>query len=75
VTNVQSGPQHGFQDTDSAPPLPTGCPSVVCIVSNQRIVIVPATLQTVFQAGGRITVHGDAQAYVNAGGTSAWDQA
>jgi hypothetical protein len=64
-----------FQDDYSAPPLPSGCPSVVCIVSNQRIVTVPTSLQTTFQPGGRITVHGDATAYVNAGGTSVWDQA
>lgn len=64
-----------FQDGYNAPPLPTGCTFVVCFVSNQRIVVIPATLQTVFQPGGKITVHSDATASVSAGGTSVWDQA
>lgn len=64
-----------FRDGYKAPPLPAGCTTIVCIVPKQRIVVIPATLQAEFQPGGRITVHADATAHVNARGTSVWDQA
>ena len=63
-----------FKDGYKAPPQPAGCTLIVCIVSKQRIVIIPATIQSVFKAGGKITVHSDATAHVSAGGTSVWDQ-
>jgi len=64
-----------FRDGYKAPPLPAGCTTIVCIVPKQRLVVFPATLQAAVQPGGRITVHSDATAHVNAGGTSVWDQA
>lgn len=63
-----------FKDGYKAPPLPSGCTTIVCIVSKQRIVVIPTAIQTVFQPGGRISVHSDATAHVNARGTSVWDQ-
>lgn len=64
-----------FHDGYKAPPLPAGCTTVVCTVGKQRVVTIPATLQAGFQPAGRITVHADATAHVNARGTSVWDQA
>jgi hypothetical protein len=64
-----------FRDGYKAPPLPAGCTTIVCTVAKERIVVIPTTIQSVFQPAGRITVHSDATAHVNAGGTSVWDQA
>jgi hypothetical protein len=64
-----------FRDGYTAPPLPSGCTTIVCIVPRQRLVVFPTTLQSAIQPGGKITVHSDATAHVNARGTSVWDQA
>lgn len=64
-----------FQDGYNSPPQPAGCTLIVCVVSTPRVVVIPATVQTVFQPGGKIAIHSDATAYVNSGGMSVWDQA
>lgn len=64
-----------FTDGFNAPPHPDGCTLVVCTVSFPRVIAIPMSIQTVFQPGGKITVHSDATAHVAANGTSVWDQA